>query len=355
MERRDKMIQTRVFGKTSDGRDVLAFTIKDGQNEVTILNLGGIIQSLRIADASGNPVDVVLGYDDVEGYEKNEGYLGALIGRVGNRIEKGRLVIDGETYNLYCNDRGNHLHGGKVGFDKKIWAHVFEGPKGNILSLSSTSADMEENYPGNMRMQVTYTFENGELKIDYAAMADKKTAVNMTNHAYFNLDGEGGGNVLDTLLWIDADRVTPADEDLIPHGEFKNVEKTPFDFRKPRRIGERIYDPDDPDIRFGNGYDINFVCNKRMGEYAKIAEAEGSRSGIVMEVYTDKPAVQLYTGNGLNQKGKSGYYNRNYGFCLETQFIPNAVNCPAYAALGNPILERNQIYHYTTAYKFIIR
>ena len=349
------MIHSRVFGKTAEGKEVLAFTIKDGNNEAVILSLGGIIQSLKLADKSGNPVDVILGYNDVAGYEKNGGYLGALIGRFGNRIEKGHLVIDGESYQLYCNDRGNHLHGGKKGFDKKIWDFVFEGPDGNVLSLSTTSADMEENYPGNLKVQVKYTFVNGELKIDYAAMSDKKTAINMTNHAYFNLDGEGTGNVLDTFLTIDADRVTPTDENLIPHGDFKDVEKTPFDFRKPRRIGERINDTDDPDIRAGGGYDINFVCNKPAGVYGKIAEAESEKSGIVMEVYTDMPAVQLYTGNGLAQNGKSAYYNKNYGFCMETQCIPNCVNCPEYDALGSAFYEKNQIYHSVTAYKFIVK
>ena len=348
------MIRTSHFGKTADGKDVYAFTIKDGKNEAVILNLGGIIQSLRIADKNGDPVDVVLGYNDVEGYENNGGYLGALIGRCGNRIEKGKLVIDGETYQLFCNDRGNHLHGGQKGFDKKVWDYVFEGADGNTLSLNTTAADGEENYPGNMRIQVRYTFVNGELKISYGAMSNKKTAINMTNHAYFNLDGEGSGNVLDTFLTIDADRVTPTDETLIPHGEFRDVAGTPFDFRKPRRIGEHIFD-DDPDLRAGDGYDINFVLNKRSGVYGKVAEAESERSGIVMQVYTDKPAVQLYTGNGLHQNGKSGYYNKNYGFCLETQFIPNGVNCPAYDALGSAVYEKNQIYRFTTAYKFIVK
>ena len=349
------MIQASVFGKTSDGRTVYSFKIKDGANEVTILNLGGIIQSLKIAGQDGKPVDVILGYNDVASYEQNGGYLGALIGRCGNRIEKGRLVIDGEEYSLYCNDRGNHLHGGKEGFDKKIWNYVFDGDDGNTLALSLRSPDMEENYPGNVNVQVNYTLVNGELKIEYGAISDRKTVLNFTNHAYFNLDGEGSGNIYDTFLQIAADRVTPTDENLIPHGEFKNVEGTPFDFRKGRRIGEKIGDTEDDDIRYGDGYDINFICNKPMGEYGKIAEAEGARSGIVMEVFTDLPAVQLYTGNGLHQQGKSGYYNRNYGFCLETQCIPNAVNVPAYAELGDPVVERGKIYTTTTAYKFSVR
>ena len=349
------MIQASVFGKTSDGRTIYSFKIKDGANEATILSLGGIIQSLKIAGQGGKPVDVVLGYNDVASYEQNGGYLGALIGRCGNRIEKGRLVIDGEEYSLYCNDRGNHLHGGKEGFDKKIWNYVFDGDDGNTLALSLRSPDMEENYPGNVNIQVNYTLVNGELKIEYGAISDRKTVLNFTNHAYFNLDGEGSGNIYDTFLQIDADRYTPTDENLIPHGAFKDVEGTPFDFRKGRRIGEKIGDAEDDDIRYGDGYDINFVCNKPAGEYGKIAEAEGARSGIVMEVFTDMPAVQLYTGNGLHQAGKSGYYNRNYGFCLETQCIPNAVNVPAYAELGDPVVERGKIYTTTTAYKFSVR
>ncbi len=349
------MIQTSIFGRTADGREVRAFRLTDGKNEATILNYGGIIQSLKIADREGVQRDVVLGYDDVAGYENNGGYLGALIGRVGNRIEKGRLVIDGTEYALYCNDRGNHLHGGKEGFNRKIWGYVFEGGDGNTLALSLVSPEGEENYPGTLRTEVRYTLSGGELKIEYAAIADSKTAINLTNHAYFNLDGAGSGNVRDTFLQIAASRYTPTDDTLIPHGEFKNVEGTPFDFRKPHRIGERIADTSDPDIVIQNGYDVNYVLDKKQGAYEKIAEAVSERSGIVMEVFTDKPAVQLYTGNGLAQQGKGGYYNRNYGFCLETQFIPNAVNVPAYAALGDAIYERNKVYHFTTAYKFGVR
>ena len=349
------MIRTSIFGKTADGRDVIAFKLTDGVNEATILNYGGIIQSLKIADKEGTLHDVVLGYNDVAGYENNGGYLGALIGRVGNRIEKGRLVIDGKQYDLYCNDRGNHLHGGKVGFNRKIWDYVFEGGDGNTLALSTVSPDGEENYPGMLRAEVRYTLAAGELRIEYAAMSDKKTAINMTNHAYFNLNGEGTGNVLDTFLQIAASRYTPTDENLIPHGELKEVAGTPFDFRKPHRIGERIGDTDDQDIVYQNGYDVNYVFDKKKGSYEKVAEAESERTGIVMEVFTDKPAVQLYTGNGLAQKGKSGYYNRNYGFCLETQFIPNGVNVPAYAEFGDAIYERNKVYHFTTTYKFSAR
>ena len=226
---------------------------------------------------------------------------------------------------------------------------------GNTLALSLVSPDGDENYPGMLRVEVRYTLVGGELKIEYAAMSDKKTAINLTNHAYFNLDGAGSGNVLDTFLQIAASRYTPTDETLIPHGEFKDVAGTPFDFRRPHRIGERIGDTDDQDIVYQGGYDVNYVFDKKQGSFEKVCEAESERSGIVMEVFTDKPAVQLYTGNGLAQQGKGGYYNRNYGFCLETQFIPNGVNVPAYAALGDAIYERNKVYHFTTVYKFSVR
>ncbi len=346
------MIHSSVFGKTADGKNVMAFRIKDGLNEATILNLGGIIQSLRIADKRGNPVDVVLGYYDVAGYERNSGYLGALIGRCANRIEKGHMCIDGEDYNLFINDRGNHLHGGKIGFDKKLWNYVFEGSDGNTLALSTTSPDGEENYPGNLNVQIRYTLSGGELKIEYAAMSDKKTVINMTNHAYFNLDGEGSGDVLNTIVRINADKITPTDETLIPHGAFRDVTGTPFDFRDGKKIGQDIDNTEDADIRVGNGYDVNYLLNKRTGEYAKVAEAESEKTGIVMEVFTNMPAMQFYTGNGLNQNGKTGHYGSRAGFCMETQFIPNAVNCPSYAVHGDPVFDKNKIYHYATAYKF---
>ena len=233
------MIQTSVFGRTADGKNVLAFRIKDGANEAVILSMGGIIQSLRIADRHGYPVDVVLGYNDVASYEQNGGYLGALIGRCANRIDKGHMVIDGVDYDLYQNDNGNHLHGGKAGFDRRLWNYVFEGSDGNTLALTLHSPDGEESYPGNLNVQVRYSLVGGELKIEYQALSDKKTVINLTNHAYFNLDGEDSGDVLDTTLRINANKITPTDALLIPHGGFRDVTGTPFDFRTGRKIGER--------------------------------------------------------------------------------------------------------------------
>ncbi len=341
------MITGEVFGKTQDGREVLVFTLSDGEAYAKILNYGGIIQSIVVPDKNGDLTDVVLGYRDVESYENNGGCLGALIGRFGNRIDKGILTIDGKTYQLYCNDKSNHLHGGKVGFNKKIWAHKIEGEK---LILSILSPDGEENYPGNLNVQVIYTFQNRELKIEYFAVSDKKTAINLTNHAYFNLDGEGD-SALGNTLWLDSDCITPTDDELIPRGGYVAVKGTPFDFSSPKAIGKEI-DADDENLKKGNGYDHCYILKNKSGEYVKYATAYSEKTGISMHCYTDMPAVHFYAGNFLNQKGKSGFYQKNYGYCLETEAIPNNVNVPQYAEKGSSIYEAGQEYRFTAVYKF---
>ena len=342
------MITQKSFGKTADGREVIAFTLSDGPSYAVILNYGGTVQSIVVPDKYGKPTDVALGYPDIAGYENNGGYLGALIGRYGNRIGGGKMSIDGVEYNLYLNDRGNHLHGGKTGFDKKIWAHKIEGDK---LILSIVSPDGEENYPGNLHVQVTYSFLGGELKIEYLATTDKKTVLNLTNHAYFNLDGEGSGDVLDHTLQIESDMFPPTDITQIPVGGYRMVKGTPFDFNTPKKIGRDI-EADDVDLKTGNGYDHCFIRRSKCGEYGKCAVAQGGKSGIKMTCFTDMPTVQFYAGNGLNQDGKSGHYGKRYGFCLETQAIPNNVNVPEYAERGTPILDVGETYHFTTVYKF---
>lgn len=344
------MITTRVFGKTKDGQEVLAFDFTDKAYRATILNYGGIVQSLVVPDKNGTPTDVILGYNDVAGYENNGGYLGALIGRFGNRIGKGLLTIDGVTYQLYCNDRGNHLHGGKNGFNKKIWKHEVVGDE---LRLSILSPDGEENYPGTLAVRVTYIFENGELRIHYSATTDKKTAVNLTNHAYFNLNGEGDGSALDNILWIDCDEITPTDPTMIPVGGFKKVAGTPFDFNTPKPIGRDI-DADDVDLKQGGGYDHCHILKNKCGVYTKYAVVRSPKTGIRMTCRTDMPAVQFYAGNGLNQQGKSTYYGARAGFCLETQAVPNNVNVPEYAALGSSILSPGENYEFTASYQFDI-
>ncbi len=342
------MITTKVFGFTRDGREVLAFTLSDGNARAVVLNYGGVIQSVVVPDKNGNPTDVILGYNDVEGYEKNGGYLGALIGRFGNRIDKGRLVIDGKEYALYCNDKSNHLHGGKVGFNQKLWAHEICGDE---LKLTLFSPDGEENYPGNLQVCVTYTFRSGELKIVYDAVSDKKTAINLTNHAYFNMNGEGDGSTLDNEAWIDAESITPTDAEMIPRGEYRAVAGTPFDFNVPKEIGKDIAN-EDIDIRRGGGYDHCYVLRNKSGEYIKYAVVGSKKTGISMHCYTDMPAVHFYTGNFLNQEGKTAYYGKNAGFCLETEAIPNNVNVPAYAEKGSSIYDAGERYRFTAAYKF---
>lgn len=342
------MITSRVFGKTAQGEEVLAFTLSDGAASATVLNFGGIVQSIVVPDRSGKPTDVILGYNDVAGYENNGGYLGALIGRFGNRIGEGKLTVDGKEYQLYCNDRGNHLHGGKAGFNKKIWAHEISGDE---LILSIVSPDGEENYPGTLCVRVTYTFLGGELKIRYRATTDKKTAVNLTNHAYFNLNGEADGTILDNVLWIDCDYITPTNPTMIPVGGFRAVKGTAFDFNTPKEIGRDV-EADDPDLKQGNGYDHCHVLKNKCGEYVKYATAESKKTGIKMTCYTDMPAVQFYAGNGLHQQGKGAYYGKRAGFCLETQAIPNNVNVAEYAAKGNSYLDAGEVYEFTAAYKF---
>ena len=342
------MITQKVFGKTEDGREVLAFTLTDGAAHATVLNYGGIVQSLVVPDKNGKPTDVVLGYNTVTEYENNGGYLGALIGRFGNRIGKGELTIDGKLYKLYDNDRGNHLHGGKIGFNKKIWAHEIVEDE---LRLFVLSPDGEENYPGNLKVTITYSFKGGELKIAYRAVSDKKTAINLTNHAYFNLNGEGDGSVLDNELWIDSDLITPTNSTMVPEGGYRAVKGTAFEFNAFKPIGKEI-DADDPDLKRGGGYDHCYVLKNKAGEYVKYAEARSPKTGIRMSCYTDMPAVQFYAGNGLDQQGKTTYYGMRAGFCLETQAIPNNVNVPEYAERGSSIVDAGEVYAFNAAYKF---
>ena len=343
------MITTRTFGQTKDGRQVLAFDFTDGAGgRATVLNYGGIIQSIVVPDKNGQPTDVILGYNDVAGYEDNGGYLGALIGRFGNRIGKGELTVGGKKYQLYCNDRGNHLHGGKEGFNKKIWKHEIVGDE---LRLSILSPDGEENYPGNLSVRVTYIFENGEMRLHYSASTDKPTALNLTNHAYFNLNGEGDGSILNNILWLDSEEITPTDPTMIPVGGFKKVAGTPFDFTVPKAIGRDI-GMRDKDLLQGNGYDHCYVLKNKCGVYVKYAVVEGPRTGIRMTCRTDMPAVQFYAGNGLHQQGKTIFYGARAGFCLETQAIPNNVNVPEYAARGSSFLSPGEDYEFTASYQF---
>ncbi|MBQ5926328.1 MAG: galactose mutarotase [Clostridia bacterium] len=349
-----KIIQSE-FGVLPDGRTVYAYKMQEESGAyVTILNYGGVIQSIVVPDKNGKLKDVVLGYDDVDGYLKNSGYLSALIGRFGNRIEKGNLTIDGTTYSLYTNDRGNHLHGGKKGFDKQIWDVKIDGEK---LVLHYFSADGEENYPGNLDVTVVYTFKDATLTLDYTAVSDKKTAINLTNHAYFNMNGEGQGTVLTQELYLNAPWMTPTDSTMIPHGEFRVVKDTPFDFNTPKTVGEGdAYKDADPDLKFGKGFDHCFVFAKDRNKSEPYATLYSKETGIEMLCFTDLPAVQFYAGCGLNAVGKGGkQYVRAGGLCLETQCIPNNVNVPAYADFGSSIYDAGKVYHFTSSYQFTVK
>lgn len=341
------MIKTEHFGTTEDGREVLAFTLEDGGRRAVVLNLGGAVQSVLVPDREGKLTDVVLGYTDARSYEKNRGFLGAVVGRFANRIKAGKFTLDGTEYQLALTDRGNHHHGGPVGFNRRLFSHEVEG---DVLRLSYFSPDGEMNYPGNLKTEVEYSFRGGELTIRYRAETDKKTIVNLTNHSYFNLNGEGSGDVLSQLLEIDADEMIPTDGTMIPSGGLRAVKGTPFDFTSQKPIGRDIGAADE-DLLRGNGYDHCFLLRGR-GSFARCARAVGDRTGITMTCFTDMPAVQLYSGNGLKVEGKHGYYGSRTGFCLETQFIPNNVNAPEYAAYGSSVLSPGEIYEHRTVYRF---
>jgi aldose 1-epimerase len=343
------------WGKTADGQAVDLYVLTNrGGMEAAITNFGGAVVWLKVPDRDGKLGDVVLGYDSVEGYEHDTAHLGALIGRYGNRIGHAQFSLDGKTYTLAKNNGDNSLHGGVKGFDKKVWtAKQIPAKDGQTLELSYLSKDGEEGFPGSLKVTVTYTLtDTNVLRIVYHATTDKKTVVNLTNHSYFNLKGPGSGDILATVLTIEADKFTPVDAGMIPTGELRDVTGTPFDFRKPTAIGARI-GQDDEQLKLGNGYDHNFVVRRGAGEKgeALAARAFESGTGRVMEVWTTEPGVQLYTANFLDGvKGKGGVvYARRTAFCLETQHYPDSPNQPKFPSV---VLNPGAIYHTTTTYKF---
>jgi aldose 1-epimerase len=342
------------FGKTSDGTPVELYTLANQHGvEAKIMTRGAIVVSLKTPDRNGKLADVVLGFDSLDGYLHENPYFGAIVGRYGNRIAHGRFTLNGTEYKLARNNGENALHGGLKGFDKAVWK--VRHADAHSLELGYLSRDGEEGYPGNLEVTVRYTLsEDNELKLDYTAKTDKATVQNLTNHSYFNLAGEGRGDVLGNQLTINADRITPVDKGLIPTGELENVAGTPFDFRKPEAIGARI-NADDEQIRLGGGYDHNFVLNKSGDALALAATVYEPRSGRVLEVFTTQPGVQLYTANFLDGtiKGKSGHaYARRSALCLETQHFPDSPNHPKFPTTT---LQPGQTFHSTTAWKFSTR
>jgi aldose 1-epimerase len=345
------------FGETTDGKAVELYTLTNANGmQVAITTYGGIVVSLTAPDRKDNYADVVLGFDDLDGYLAGHPYFGALIGRYGNRIAKGKFTLEGTEYTLATNNNENHLHGGLAGFDKKVWrARGALTRAGVTLTLNCVSADGEEGYPGKLEVKVVYTLTgDDELKIEYSATTDKATPINLTNHSYFNLAGQGTGDILGHELTINADRFTPVDAGLIPTGELKPVEGTPFDFRKGTAIGARI-EADDEQLKFGGGYDHNFVLNKDGNDLTLAASVYEPKTGRVVEVYTTEPGVQFYCGNFLDGSnvGKGGkVYNFRNGFCLETQHFPDSPNQPKFPST---ILKPGEEYSTTTVYKFFAK
>lgn len=340
------------FGQTPDGRQIVLFTLTNPNGlRARITNYGAILVSLEVPDKNGKSADITLGFDSLEGYLKGHPYFGAIVGRYANRIGKAQFTLDGVLYKLAANNNENHLHGGNKGFDKAVWNPIEckADSQETWVKMSYISEDEEEGYPGNLACTVTYTLtENDELKISYEAETDKTTIVNLTNHSYFNLAGQGTGDILGHELMINADKYTPVDEGLIPTGEIKSVQNTPMDFTSPMSIGSRI-------SQVEGGYDHNYVLRSGGGTLALCAEVYEPTSGRVMTIYTTEPGVQFYTGNFLDGTltGKADkVYRKHYGFCLETQHFPDSPNKSNFPSV---VLFPGQEYKSETIYKFSTR
>lgn len=342
------------FGTLPNGAPVSIYTLKNNNGcEARITNYGGILVSLRVPDKSGTFDDIVLGYDSLSQYvTHNNPYFGALIGRYGNRIGKATFTLDGKKYTLAVNNGENHLHGGIKGFDKVLWTVNEKESSDSNLVLAYVSKDGEEGYPGTLSVKVVYTLTtNNELRLDYEATTDKPTVVNLTHHSYFNLAGAGKGDILNHLLYINADKFTPIDKGLIPTGEVRDVKRTPMDFTNPTKIGARINANDDQ-IKFAGGYDHNWVLNRSADSLSLAASVTEETSGRKMEVWTTEPGIQFYSGNFLDgtNVGKGGVkYLHRYGLCLETQHFPDSPNKPQFPST---VLNPGQTYRSTTVYRF---
>ena len=345
-------VSRQPFGTTATGESVELITLTNAHGmEVRVMTWGGIILSLKVPDRTGAPGDVVLGHDSLAGYVRGTPYFGAIVGRYGNRIAKGRFTLNGTTYRLAVNNGPNHLHGGIRGFDKVLWrAEPFRDARGVGVVLRYTSPDGDEGYPGTLQAKVTYTLtDRNEVLLEYEATTDRATPVNLTQHSYFNL--AGAGDILGHELMIAADRYTPVDSTLIPTGVLAPVAGTPFDFRAPHRIGERI-GADDEQLRFGGGYDHNFVLTRPDTGLALAARVTEPVSGRTLEVRTTEPGIQFYSGNFLDGSitGKGGtVYRHRTGFCLETQHFPDSPNHPAFPST---ILEPGRTYRSRTVWTF---
>lgn len=347
-------IEKSDFGTTTAGENVAKYTLENKNGiQVAIITYGGRIISLRTPDKNGNMENVVLGFNDLARYEKENPYFGALIGRYGNRIANGKFSLNGTEYTLAKNNGPNNLHGGEEGFDRKVWESTTEESVDWVkLQLSYTSPDMEEGFPGNLKTTVTYTLhKDNSIDILYEATTDKATIVNLTQHAYFNLSGDFSQTILDHRVEIEADNFIPVDNGLIPTGEFRSVDGTPFDFREPKLIGKDI-DSDNEQINIGGGYDHCFVLNNESAGYRSVAMAHHPATGRTLEVLTDEPGMQFYTGNFLDgslESPSGGTYGKRSGFCFETQHYPDSPNQPAFPSVT---LNPGDTYSSRTTFKF---
>jgi len=345
------------FGTLEDGRKVSLFTLTNPSGaEVKVIDYGAIVVSLKVPDRAGNLRDVVLGYDDLAGYVKDKAFLGAIVGRYGNRIAAGKFTLDGKSYQLDLNDGPNHLHGGTHGFYKKLWkAKLVKSKDGPGVALTYVSPEGEEGYPGKVTLTVTYTLTRDDaLRVDYRGTTDKPTLLNPTHHSYFNLSGDPTQTIVDEELTIDADQTTAVGAGLIPTGKLTDVQGTPLDFRRPTKIGARI-DAADEQLVLGKGYDHNWVLRGARGSVRQAAEVYDARSGIVMQVLTDQPGLQFYSGNFLDGtiRGKAGVaYGHRSALCLEAQLFPDAPNHPDFPSAT---LRPGQRYTQTTIYRFSTR
>ncbi|HEY9165776.1 MAG TPA: aldose epimerase family protein [Candidatus Kryptonia bacterium] len=351
------MIEKSPFGKLSDGREAHLFTLKNASGmTVKITDYGASVVSVLVPDRNGKVSDVALGYDSVGGYENGKAYFGGIVGRYANRIAKGQFSLDGKAYQVTVNDGANTLHGGKIGFNKVIWnAEPLETSKGPALKLTYISKDGEEGFPGTVTVTATYTLtKDNSIRIDYTGTTDKRTILNVCNHSYFNLSGDTGKTILDEELMIAADRFTPVDKGLIPTGVLEKVSGTPMDFRKMTAIGARI-NSDNDQLKTCGGYDLNWVLNNYDKKVRKVAELYDPSSGRVIDLSTDQPGLQFYTGNFLNgsEVGKNGvHYQYRTGLALETQLYPDSPNEPKFPTAT---LKPGQTYKQTTIYKFSVK
>ena len=349
-----KGVAKELFGALPNGVKIYAYTLTNSKGmSATIINYGATVVRLQVPDRNGKIQDVILGYDDLNAYENGQSYFGGLIGRYANRIEKGQFTLDGKTYQIPVNDQGNALHGGTIGFNKRVWkATILKNARVPSLEMNYISPNGEEGFPGRLDVHVTYSVtDNNELKIQYRATTNKPTVLNLTSHCYFNLSGEPTSSILDETVMINADKFTPTDSLSIPTGQIESVKGTPFDFLKPIDVGARINE-DNTQLKYAHGYDDNWVLNGESGKLRQAATVYDPKSGRLMEVLTTEPGIQFYTGNYLNESivGKGGVrYRYRCALCLETQHYPDS---PNHKSFPSTELKPGRVYKQTTIYKF---